>query len=355
MMEIHVLEESDFTPRWATVYRDFVACHPHSNIYHTLEWHAVIQETYGYSPVYILLEKSGEVQGTLPLFLVRGLLGKRLVSIPFSHWVPILAKGDETLQALLEAAQGLCLEKNCDFVALRHGRSLPDQGPWQCVEDNSNSVLQLNRPISDIWKGLDAKSARWAVNRARRDGVVVDRKQDAAAYRTFYQLEVQTRRRQAMPVYPPCLFDSMRRHLAGLELSQVMLAYLSGQAVAGTIVWSFNGTVIYGYAASVADREILRSQPMDLLVWEVIQSAHEDGAHQFDFGTTPRFHQGLLRFKEKWGATSSPIPYYYWVPSGRKHSVNRRGLLAQAIGAVLQRLPERAYIWASTLIMREIG
>lgn len=354
-MAIHILEGSKFTSHWASVYQDFVSCHPHSSIYHTLEWHAVIQEAYGYSPVYVLLEQSGQVQGVLPLFMLQGLLGKRLVSIPFSHRVPILAKNKDILQNLLEAAQHLCVKKGCGSIALRHGWSLPRPGPWQSVEDNYNSELPLDRPLNDVWNNLDAKSARWAVNRARRDGVVVDKRQDVAAYRTFYQLELQTRRRQAMPVYPPYLFESIWRHLASSDLSQIMLAYVGGHVAAGTIVLSFKGSAIYGYAASVADREVLRSQPMDLLVWEAIQHAHESGARQFDFGTTPRFHEGLLRFKEKWGATSSPISYYHWAPSGRRRSINRTGPTAKVLGTVLQRLPERVYVWASSLIMKEIG
>lgn len=353
---VHILDTTNFDHQWKGRYFEFINCHPNANIYHTLEWHQVIQETYNYSPIYVLVEEDNRLSGVLPLFLVTGFRGRKLVSIPYSHWVPILADNDNVLQTLLNTAQQVCRQRKCRSVTLRHGEFISQETNWLVSSEVFDTILPLNSSLEILWKNSDNKSARWCVRRARRDGVFTKIYDDIEAYDTFYQLELYTRRRQASPIYPSIFFRSIQKNLAKQGYCQLRLSSLNDQIVGGTLTLSFNQKSIYGYAASIDDKNILRSRPMDLLIWSEIERNFQQEYKSYDFGTTPCHKKNLLHFKEKWGATTTTLPYYHWSPSGQEPKrINRESQFTKLVGKVLCKLPTPLYIWVSTIIMKQLG
>ena len=91
---------------------EFVDMHPHGSIYHYSAWRQVLLSTYGYTPFYIALENSatGRFEGILPLMLIKSrITGKRLVSLPFTSYCPMLipeSKLDEVVRFALEQHPG---------------------------------------------------------------------------------------------------------------------------------------------------------------------------------------------------------------------------------------------------------
>src|SRR4030042_6627369 len=87
-MLVEMMKETD-----AEAYRGFVQTMDNSSIYHTLDWKEIIQDSYGFKPLYIIAKEKEAIVGSLSLFEVNSFFrGQRLVCIPFSHYVEILAK-----------------------------------------------------------------------------------------------------------------------------------------------------------------------------------------------------------------------------------------------------------------------
>ena len=55
----------------------FVRSTPGGSPFHLLAWKRAVEKTFGHRPHYLLATRGGDVEGVLPIFEVRGLLGGR--------------------------------------------------------------------------------------------------------------------------------------------------------------------------------------------------------------------------------------------------------------------------------------
>jgi lipid II:glycine glycyltransferase (peptidoglycan interpeptide bridge formation enzyme) len=350
-MNIELLRSED-----EPAYETFVEQTPASKIYHTLAWRQVIAESYGYQPYYIVAKEDAAIIGALPLFEVSSLIfGKRLVSIPFSHWVNILYNDDlEILTNLLDFAQKLAGERNSLYVEVKHGYALPPLPDWPASAHFFDSVLDLRRSLAEIWDGFESGSARWGINRAKKSNLRIEVGRTLADYQKFHRLELETRKSQGAPSYPFCFFKNLREQL-GLQ-HKLYLAYLDEVCIAGIIVFGHHQRAIYGYSASRKKKEYLQTQPTNLLLWTAIQELHHEGYQEFDFGTTPPHNQGLLQFKSRWGTKDDKIPYYYFLNKvERIPVVDRTSGKIRLVNHILQRLPVTVLDWLGPLLLKQVG
>src|SRR5262245_18573480 len=86
-------------------YDAYIAAHPDTSLYHSRAWLKVLQLTCRYAPATLVaVDEQQRIVGVLPLMRVSGILrGRRLVSLPFSHCVPILTSHPDAEAALLDA------------------------------------------------------------------------------------------------------------------------------------------------------------------------------------------------------------------------------------------------------------
>ena len=58
-----------------------------STFYHQIGWKKVVEKTYKHKPIYLIAKQNGEINGVLPLFLMKSMIfGKKLVSVPFAPY-----------------------------------------------------------------------------------------------------------------------------------------------------------------------------------------------------------------------------------------------------------------------------
>jgi CelD/BcsL family acetyltransferase involved in cellulose biosynthesis len=106
-------------------------------------------------------------------------------------------------------------------------------------------------------------------------------------------------------VQPKSFFDRLQTNIIAAGLGYVGLVGNGAQPVAGGVYFTFNGTVMYKYAAS--DPAALAERPNDLLVYGSMRLAAEEEFQAFDFGISSRKHEGLRRFKRQWGAAEIDV------------------------------------------------
>jgi FemAB-related protein (PEP-CTERM system-associated) len=310
-VEVDFLQEGE-RQRWDA----FATTHPHGTIYHTLAWKAVTEEGLGHRAHYLrAVDASGEFAGILPLFAVKGLHGRRLVSVPMRDRGGVLARDAGTASLLVSRAIELTRELNSKYLELR---SLEEIDPNVCRANELHcerywitTRIDLSPGIQQLWKALDKNAVRWAINKARKEGVHVDVDETPVGMDTFYEMFVRTRSSMGIPPFPKSLFMSIHRHLITHGKANLFLARKGSEPINGQINFLSGDTFIPAYAAP--QNRWRKYYPSDVMLWSTIEWAVDRGFRYYDFGADSPLQTGLLRFKKKWGGVQRPLPYYYFL------------------------------------------
>jgi len=346
MPSIHPL---DHIP--SAAYDAFIHSQPSASPYHSRAWLDVLQRSYGYTPASLVAQESdGRVVGVLPLMLVDGRLkGRRLVSLPFSHCVPILADSPATETALLAAAIAQTQRQNCAYLEIKP-RHAPAHPAFLASTLYHISELDL-MPSVDTLHASFSQNNRRNIKKAASAGFVLHTSDDFA---TFYQLELATRHRQGAPIYPSGFFQHMQALLP--EAVRLYLLEYLGKKVAGLVVFQQGERAIYAYGGSVRDEAVNRLRPNNWLMWHAIQAAKAAGCTVFDFGTTPLHHASLLAFKNHFAPQTEALPYWYFLHTRAELPVIQRDSASVKLAEMLLRwLPRPLFQRFSPLLLREVG
>jgi len=210
-------------------------------------------------------------------------------------------------------------------LALHHfGRAPID------VATTSTIVVDLAPDLDELLAGLRS-SRRRNIRRAERLGATF-RVGDAGDLETFHRLHSATAARQG---FTPLSLDYLRRQWAVLgrrDLLKVFLVDLEGQTVAGATATCFGDTVIYKLAGWDSSGDSAAARPNDLLHWQIIEWAHENGFSHYDMGGFERvaasrmlageempeeFRSTPAQFKLGFGGTPVVRPLSSWALSPR--------------------------------------
>ncbi len=335
----------ELTPRLDPAWRDYVSTHPDRTVYHTLGWRDLLVETYGYSPSYLLAMDGETVAGALPLMRFKPFLGRRrITSLPFSHWVPLLADGPAGA-ALLERAVGLAQKSSSQLIVKAPGALGPGFGT---VLRNMDTTVDLSPSIEDVWKRV-VSAAQRSTRKAEKRGIVIRTEVTADGIEQYERLECETRKRQGAPPYPKGFFHRLFRLVEGAGL---FLAELEGAGVGGLVLLPSGRTLVYGYGGSNAAGQGAGAN--DLLTWRAIQHAKEQGFERYDFGTTPVHHESLLKFKEKWGGETIELPYSVW-PATASAGPKRDGRAVKLVSEILRRSPDAVFRTLGPWLLKQVG
>jgi len=139
------------------------------------------------------------------------------------------------------------------------------------------------------------------IGKARKAGLVVERREDDEAIRTYYSMYLDSlrrwraKRRFSLTDFRKLLSSSF----ANLFLVRDEVDYLSG-----AIILSSKEELFYWHGAGY-ERFFYR-RPNDLLHWEIIRYGIERGFKRYNMGTTQGI-EGLKRFKKDFGAVPKKV------------------------------------------------
>jgi len=323
-------------------WNEFIKGPNKAGVWYTLEWQKILMEEYGYKPFYLLAEEGGEVCGVLPLFQVRSIItGNRMVSLPFSYDCGPIATSEEALTMLIAEAEKLVSELGCDYLELKMQKPLPDvvvrNTRLLVNEYYYTSVLKLARDPKDIWRRLDTRRTRWAINKAIRSGVKIRTETDEEDIKIFHDLKVRTRKKHGSPTPSLRFFMKIMHEFEPRGLVRLWVAEYNEKVVSGLMFYSFKDIVIPAYVAS--DDRYKSYMPNNLLYWKAIEWSCKQGYRYFDFGRTEPSNKSLLKFKSKWGTDNYKIPYYYYPKKPELISMSRNSLKVKLITGFWKRMP----------------
>src|SRR5690242_18074603 len=103
--------------------QEFLTQHASDQFYFQPAWLEMIASLYGYTPIQLTTTKSnGQISGFLPLcYMHSPLTGRRLVSLPFSDYCPLLAENEASANELVDQAIVLARQKQVRYLELRTG------------------------------------------------------------------------------------------------------------------------------------------------------------------------------------------------------------------------------------------
>jgi hypothetical protein len=349
VFEVRPLED----PRW----RAFVHGHPKSSVFHTPEWLGALRQTYGYQPVAFTTAPQWDALRNAAVFCYvdSWLTGRRLVSIPFADHANLLVDHTTDRDALFGALQPRLREDRLRYVELRQTEPLetaawgPHSGCTHCLHQ-----LDLEGDLDSLLDHCHKDSTKRKIRRAEREGLTCEEGTSAALLDCFYRLLVMTRRRHWIPPQPKKWFQSLIEHFG--KALKIRVAFCKHRPVAAILTLHFKDTVVYKYGCS--DAQFHRLGGMQWLLWQAIREAKAGGARIFDLGRSEWQNTGLIRFKDRWGASRATITYLRLLPSAHSAWAYQpaAGVWQKRIAQqVFPYLPDRMLVCAGNLLYRHVG
>jgi hypothetical protein len=309
----------------AEAYRRFLASHPETLLYHSLEYKELLEDLLGCTADYWLAWDGDGVVGILPVMWRDGAFGRVVNSLPFfgSHGGP-LAASPAVAAALCTRFDDLCAAPDIAAATLIEHPFAPIDAV--VAHDLRDERIGQFTPLGDgvpLAAAIDG-SARRNVGKANRFGVTVAVENDAIAF-------LEKTHDENMAVIggrpkPPEFFARLSRHFVAGRDYRIYLARRDEIPLAALLLLYCGRTVEYFTPAStVAARE---HQPMALILSTAMEDAAARGYVRWNWGGTWRTQQGVYRFKRKWGAIDAPYRYFTRLNDRRLLSCRPAELLA---------------------------
>jgi FemAB-related protein (PEP-CTERM system-associated) len=315
-------------------WRQFIDSAPGSTVAHLIEWRDLIAEVFGYEPVYRVARRDGRICGALPAYVVRSaLLGPHIISVPFLNSGGICATDDEARLALTNDALALTRLYRARHFELRSAYPPPDG--VSAREHKVRIVLDLPETTDQLWGSLRSE-IRNRTRRARKAGLKVEF--GSSELDGFYRVFAENMRELGVPAHPPRFFAAVLRSFgaaAGMNCtgSELVVVKDGSHVIGGAILLKFRDTVEAPWIS--CSRAHFEQCPNNILYWELMRRACEEGYRIFDFGRSSP-NTGPAVFKMRWGARAEQIYWHYVLPNGgplpaEANSSNPRFRLASAL------------------------
>ncbi len=294
----------------ATEWERYVQASPEATLCHEFRWYDVIAGAYGHRPFYLLARRNGRPAGILPLFLVKScLFGKSLVSMPFLDYGGICAGDDATHQELIGTALRIMREEGAQTLELRQCEPPVGLGPDLHL-NKVTMVLDLTVGVESLWRSLPAK-VRNQVRKAEKSGLKVSIG-GGDLLDEFYPIFAVNMRDLGSPVHHRRFFQELFGRFA--DQAKLFIIRDGERAVGGLVAVRFKDTLLVPWASSL--RDYFSKCPNNLLYWEAIKHACEQGLRRFDFGRSS-VGSGTYHFKRQWGAAPAQIYWQRWSEGGK--------------------------------------
>lgn len=166
-------------------------------------------------------------------------------------------------------------------------------------------IINSSEPVEKLLENVD-KSARKIVRRTEEKGVVVKLAESDKELKEYYSLLRSERKTQGFSTVPFWLVKA-QWDLLHPSNYQIFLAMKDGKLLAGMGVIFQDGYMIEVASALSVEARKEHIYANDLIKWNVIKWAHENGIKYYDLaGVDPNSkpgskEEGIFKFKQKWG------------------------------------------------------
>ncbi len=287
---------------------ELVHKHCRASVFHSRAWLEVLSKTYGYIPLAYTTSLPDEPlsNGIVCCRVESWLTGRRLVSLPYSDHCEPLVDTQEDLEALSTMFDQEVRRERWRYLELRPLTRFDIATSLDRTNlGYSFHRLDLSPDLLTLFKNLHKSSIQRKIHRAEREGLKYLEGSNEALLEDFYRLFALTRKRHCLPPPPRKWFANLMEAF-GNKL-KIRAVFKDGRPVAAMITIHHKDIMFYKYGCSDARYNNLGSMPS--LYWRAIHDAKRLNCRFFDLGRTDADQQGLITFKNRWGATESMLNY----------------------------------------------
>jgi len=334
--------------RWS----ELLLKHPAATVFHLPEWLKALQRTYGYEPV--IFTTSAPYQELTDGFAMcrvnSWLTGRRLVSLPFSDHCEPLVSGTEEFQRLLSGLKQEMARGMHRYIEFRPLSLLPGrESSLERSEHFCLHKLDLSPTITELFGRCHKSCVRQKILRAERERLVYEAGHSSELLRKFYDLQVITRRRHQLAPQPFAWFRNLAACMG--EKLKVHLVSKDNNLIASILTLKFRRTLVCKYACS--DKRFSKLGGLQLLFWKAIQEAKGEGLLEVDLGRSEPGNEGLILFKDHFGATRSTVTYWRYPASSAAQG--RDSWKMGVAKRVFSHLPNGWLTTTGSLLYKHIG
>ncbi len=241
------------------------------------------------------LEKDTQLTCGCPAYLSEGRLKRRLEIQSLAN-----TTGETFWTGLLAfCEQERISELSINTFATAVATPVPELG--RRVKHKSRVEYTLALSDTDLDAGIASKH-RYSIRRAKKAGLVLRRENNEAAFLAHAQMTTASMNRKKERGEDAAIameIDRIKR-LVETGPGEIYQAVHDGNVVSSAIVATAEKGGYYYSAGS--SPEGLREGASHFLVYEVARALQDDGKELFNLGGTEADHEGLVRFKKRFGA-----------------------------------------------------
>jgi FemAB-related protein (PEP-CTERM system-associated) len=285
----------------------FVRSTPGGSPFHLVAWKRAVEIGFGHRPHYVMAVGEHGIEGVLPLFEVRGLMGGRgLISVPYGVYGGICASSAPARQLLLGHAGELARRVGASYVELRHRAGQEVDLPTKSL------YVTFSRPIT----GSDEENLMAIPRKQRRmtrQGAKFGLRSEFGMQHldVFYEVYAHSVHALGSPVFPKRLFSAIAQEFQ--KDSELLTIWKDGRMLAGVLTIFYEDQALPYYGGAL--REAFPYAINDFMYWELMCHVAHAGHRVFDFGRS-REGTGPYNFKRHWGFEPQPLPYQYLLRDG---------------------------------------
>jgi len=291
------------------VWDEAIARFDSRHLFHQSAWLNFLQETQKGRIVRFRIVNDGKEEGYFAGLIVRK--GPfRILGSPLRGWMtdymgPIVNRGFDT-EKFADALDALCRKRHIHHVQICNPfleqEVMSKKG--FTVSEATTYLVPLSRDEDGMWQQLDRKSCRQSINKAKREGLIVeevDERDTASFIDEFYsELREVFARQGLVPTYD---IERVRSFYRNLRRDQILsLQVRHGDHVIATAIFPHDDRCVYGFGFASRKRfQVLR--PNDLLIWTIMTHAARRGIQLLDL-------TGKGSFKPKFGSEKVAVHNY---------------------------------------------
>jgi len=282
-----------------------------ASVFHTSAWAAIWTGLWRDARwEALVLEGAEGYAAGIPLIVRRRGFWHTLDPMPFATYGgPIVRRGHPdpaaARRALLEAFAAHARSRRVLRAGLAwYGEAAGEAPEGIEAREGFTHVLPLLADFEELAERF-APSTRRLIRQAEAGGLEARSITSSEDLRRFYEIAVETVRRRGGEPKPFSLYERIAAELVPTGLARYHLVLHGGEAIAGSLHLFHEGAAVSWLPVSRESAWPLR--PNNFLIAHVLESLCAAGYLEYNFGASPPDAEGLIRFKEGWGATRRPV------------------------------------------------
>jgi len=299
----------------------------HGTPFHSLAWSDVLERSFGYRGVYLVLrDDTDRTAAVLPLMVGRNLrLEKVGVALPFVNDLDLCCRDADAFGALAQQLERIPREYGLSYLEVRlRGQQLPAAAA--AVDRNHCTfVLPLDRGEQSLLAACSS-SNRNHIRKAYRRGLFTTHVDDPDLT-SFYRVYARRQKQLGSPAPGIEFFRRIRTALPEHSTVLTVREGDHGSTVAGMFLVASGETLSYLWGGS--DIAYNRHHVNAFMYWEAVRHGIARGFRSLDLGRSARSpgHSGTFAFKAQFGAQEVPLAYYrFSAGAPRAFADDRAGL-----------------------------